>query len=79
MEEAERQRAIELMAEQEALLIAVALGQRDPDEAEGEYKRRHDELQVLLAKDRSRKHARGSSPIDTRGLGTWGWADSQPG
>lgn len=51
MDDAERALARELILAQEALLVAVARGDRDLDEADIEYKRRHNQLRQLLAKD----------------------------
>ena len=51
MDQRQRARARELLLAQEVLLIAVALGERDPEDADPEYKERHRELRTLLAID----------------------------
>lgn len=51
MDEKQRRRARELILAQEQLLVSVATGQREADEADGEYKARHRELRQLLAID----------------------------
>jgi hypothetical protein len=51
MDDPERALARELILAQEALLVAVARGDHDVDEADIEYKRRHNQLRQLLAKE----------------------------